>query len=352
MNGLSFNLLALTGSGNSNGGAPFFVLAGPSTSLTALQSNIDYISSGSTINGNTVAVTPLPAAGPITIAFNQAINPATVHASLINEDGTNSATTLAPTVSVNELSLAPSAALTAGARYNLDLSVDAANRTGNTSAGTRTYSVVAPFFVQPSAAAVSIVSVVNDPLYSGAAPTANTGHVIVTFSEPIGFGRASTSNIPCAGFYEAQLNATPTLGFGGEWTPAGQSWPLQCYGTGAFEGTFNGVSYTNSGNNSGIDPTQLTDIEYNGTYVNNVNRLTRTGFYSRWTMQYTSGAAASATNNSICAAGLTAGSAAGQCVPPVTGTKVHLVFSLANAGLQVTRVNGDPLPDTLTFTLP
>src|SRR5207302_1644751 len=98
-----------------NNQAPNILLAGPHTSLGVLGSNIPFLRG----TGNFVQSFTVPPNGPLTIEFNQAINPSTVRAVFYNEDGVTPAQAQPmATVSTNLLSMTPNQALVAGARYN------------------------------------------------------------------------------------------------------------------------------------------------------------------------------------------------------------------------------------------
>ncbi|HEX8953134.1 MAG TPA: carboxypeptidase regulatory-like domain-containing protein, partial [Polyangia bacterium] len=203
-------------------------LAGPNTPLTILDSNIEYLR-GRTGSGSPAFVAPVGSLiainGPITIAFNQAIDPSTLRAQFLDADGKLLTTTAMAAVSLNDVSITPSAPLPAGKRFNLILHAIAATTAGTNAAGTAQLDVTAPFFTQPPTGAP--ITVVASSVMTNV-PT--SGPITVTFelSEPIGLGSGVNNVLDCVAFYEiagAGFNNDPNTVFQGDWKTTSNSSP-------------------------------------------------------------------------------------------------------------------------------
>jgi hypothetical protein len=275
---------------------PTVVLAGPHTPLGVLSSNLDWLENGGTFGA---VGSQVPASGPITIAFNQAIDPATVRADITTEFfGQYEAMA---TATGNLLSVGFSMPLAAGSRYNLILHVDSAY---NDQA--KELDVAAPFFVpQAQGTAVTVTNASRqDP--------ANPNDFIVLFSEPVGVGFGSTAAVGCVVFYESNLDGDLNTISPGEWSGGGNN-TLRC------DLTHAGFSLRPDEPNFGV--TAATPI---------------TGFTTRWRIAVHP-TSANCYNGYACS---------------VSGANVHLVFSRnVDPTAAVKRSDGTPLPD-LTFQLP
>jgi hypothetical protein len=123
---------------------PTIVLAGPTSPLRVVDTNVDYLLAAAEgqpfLAGASQLVDP---AGPLVIVFNQAIDPITLSAVLTDEEGQPSSVTLAPSTVGNQLTLAPSQALPGGARLNLALHVEASGASDSS----RELDIIAPLFV-------------------------------------------------------------------------------------------------------------------------------------------------------------------------------------------------------------
>jgi hypothetical protein len=317
-----FNLSQLQYSNGGPAQAPTIVLAGPHTALAAVNSNLVYLNPGpQAFLTQTPQVAPN---GPITVEFNQAINPNTVRVVFYNEDGvTPAAATPMATVNTNLLSITPNQALVAGARYNILIHADAA-ASPNLSNTTNEFNNVVPFFVQQASGVTPAVNV------NSVSKATNGGLVQVTFTlnEPIGLGSANTSAISCVAFYEGvNLDNGDPADYSGEWSASG---PLQCYSQGNPP--------------AGMDITAIFPIEQTQPGLN-------TGFASKFTINVNN-LPAVGTNSAACKPG---GPPPGACLGPQSGNKIHLIFSKLPVGQTVRRTNGQPViedPTKLVITIP
>jgi hypothetical protein len=185
-------------------------LAGPSTPLKILSSNLDYLlnvqavaggsSTSATPNFSGVSTVPyVTTTGAITIEFNQSVNRTTIRAQLLDETGTVTTPPLMAGGKDNVLTITPMAALTAGTRYNMVLHIDAASAPGQQSTG-REMDLTAPLFVTPpSGVAVKLAST-TPPKWN--VDGAGTVTVEFAFSEPVGVGFARTDQVSCVAYYE------------------------------------------------------------------------------------------------------------------------------------------------------
>jgi hypothetical protein len=279
-------------------------LAGPQSDLTILDSNIQYLrgqdASQARVFGAVGSI--LPPSGPITIAFNQSISANSVRAQLLNEDGTQASVLLTPTVTMNQLSLAPASPLTAGARYNLALHADALALTG-TGGANREVNVTAPFFVE---AGVTPKLAATPPKLS-----ADKNSFVVQFSEPIGIGNASTAAVSCVVYYEAvNLDGDANITYPGEYSASALACP-----------------------NPSLDITAMTPLE------NTAAGMPVTGFSSRWQVTFDNA------GNGACKPGVLK-APVGPCVVPASGTAVHFVFGRTVGTATVKRADGTPVSDS------
>jgi hypothetical protein len=302
---LSYNLAQL-GMGTGNLQAPTIVLAGPTTALAVLGSNIP------TLNGvtNTVSVLTVPPNGPLTIVFNQAIDPKTVRAQFYNEDGL----TLSPaqpmaTVTTNVLTMTPNQALVAAARYDVLLHVDALLSGGSSTE----YNTLAPFFVEQASGVTPTVNM------GSISRTVNGGTQTVTFTlnEPIGLGQGNTNAIDCVAFYEGVNldNGDPAF-YPGEWSATAGA--LKC------------VSQAN--------PPPLFDA----TILRPIEQAPFTGFASKFSITINNIPGQPTTTNSGACSPL---APPASCAGPQMGKTIHLVFSKLAAGATIRRTNGQPVVD-------
>jgi hypothetical protein len=321
-------------------------LAGPNSALTILDSNIEYLRgrSGSGSPAFMAAVGSLvPINGPITIAFNQAIDPSSLRAEFLDADGKiNAVQPMAPTVSLNVVSLSPANAMSAGKRFNLILHAVAATTAG-TAGGAAELDVTAPFFTEPPSGA-PITVVANSVVTSQ--PPSGTGPIVVTFelSEPVGLGFGNNNLLDCVAFYEVGganapgFDNDPNVVFQGDWkSPANSSPPgnLVCrqpVGAGVVGAPE-------------INVTTLTPLESANTTT---NPTVVTGFSSKF--QITIAMAPTMSNAGPCKQLSPAGTLPG-CAIPGSGTKVHLIFSRQDSTTTVKRVNGTTAPDNIIVQL-
>jgi carboxypeptidase family protein/Big-like domain-containing protein len=319
-------------------------LAGPQSALVILDSNVEYLR-GRSGSGSPAFTAPvgsvIPINGPISIAFNQAIDPNTLRTQFLDADGKLMATTAMASVNLNNVSITPSAALPAGKRYNLVLHAVAATSAGTLGSTNAQLDVTAPFFSAPPAGApITVIanSVVTSSPAGGAA-----GPVVVTFelSEPIGVGFGQNAALPCVAFYEVGganapgFNGDATTVFQGDWKTTASSSPptnLVCRQP---------VGATGQPQ---IDVTPLTPIE---TTTTTTNPTVVTGFTARFSI--TIAQAPTTMNAGPCKIGLAA--PLPGCAIPGTGTKVHLIFSRQDSTTTVKRVNGTTVPDNIIVQL-
>lgn len=301
--------------------APTIVLAGPKTPIAVQGSNIAFLLGTS----NFVESPTVPPNGPLTVAFNQAIDPGTVRVQFLAEDGfTPIPAQPVVTVSTNLLSITPSQALVAGARYNVLLHADAALSAGvNDIAGTTEFNRLAPFFVQQAAGVKPEINVNN------ITKATNGGIVSVTFTlnEPIGIGQGAAFPIDCVAFYEGVNldNGDPAL-YPGEWSAGGG---MIC--------DFQGSPVP------GMNITSLIPVEQ--TLFGLV-----TGFASKFIININN-VPAVGQNPAPCKPGVPVGACAG----PQSGNKIHLVFSRLPPYQTVRRISGQPVtddPTRLVLTIP
>jgi hypothetical protein len=280
------------------GQVPTVVLAGPHTPLNVLSSSIDWLETG----GAGPVGSQVPASGPITIAFNQAIDPSTVKTTLLTEFGADAGVTAAPTVTGNLLSVAFSKPLDAGSRYNLVLHAASSYRSDQP----HEYDTTAPFFVAASQGTQVTITPASrqDP--------DNPADYIVMFSEPVGLGGGAASAVGCVVFYEANLDGDLNSTSPGEWSGGGNN-TLKCDASHA--GFY-------------LRPDEP---QFGVAAVSPV-----TGFTTRWRIAVHP-TTANCYNAYVCS---------------VANSTVHLVFSKnVDPGWVVKRADGGAVPD-LTFQLP
>lgn len=278
---------------------PTIVLAGAHTPLQVLASSLDYLTAGAAFATPSL-VNPT---GPITVTFNQAINPASVRAIVYNDAGqlppmvTPQWTTVANVVTISFSSGKP---LDAGTRYNLQLHAQ------SLSDQAKDYTQLAPFFTQ-LADKNAMVTISNGSHFD----TQNQNDYVVVFSEPVGIGFGSAANVACTVFYEADLDGNSQVTSPGEWNPNGNS-ALKCSPNDPHLGYY-------------LRPDEATGFP-----------APQTGFAQRWRL------AAKAYGN-MCVGNY-------QCC---AGTAtVHFQFSRnPDPATVMRRLNGQPLPD-MSFILP
>src|SRR4030095_13283362 len=97
-------------------GTPVIMLAGPHTSLAVISSNVDYLRPSTYLYQSLT----VPQSGPITITFNEALNPSSVRVQFLAEDALT-VTQVQPTAAVqtNVLTITPTSPLQPGARFNV-----------------------------------------------------------------------------------------------------------------------------------------------------------------------------------------------------------------------------------------
>jgi hypothetical protein len=310
---VSFRLSNLNG-GGATPQAPTITLAGPHTSLLVLGSNIPFLRGA----GNFVQSLTVPPNGPLTVEFNQAINPNTVRVVFYNEDGiTQAQAQPMATVTTNLLSMTPNQALVAGARYNVLIHVDASlTPTVNDPFLSTEYNVLAPFFVQQASGVTPTVNM------NSISKAANGGLITVTFTlnEPIGLGQQSSGGIDCVAFYEGvNLDNGDPAPYVGEWAA---TLPLQC------------IAQSNPA--PGMNITVLRPLEQTGP-------APVTGFASKFAIDINNMPAVGA-NSAACKPT----DPPGSCGGPSSGNKIHLVFSHLPASQTIRRTNGQPVTDDAT----
>jgi len=301
----SFDLGFLGGQNGLNGSVATIALSGPATALSPLDASISYIVGPS----NPPVPTTTPPAGPITVSFNQALDPNSVRVFLTNEDGARQGVPdLNATVNLNVLTLTPAMGLTPGARYNLNLRVVAAGQPElNVS---KEYTKVVPVFTTPTTP-VSIVSMrITDAV---------SGQGVIQFSEPVGpgVGYLPGSAFTCITFWEMELGLGGEI-YQGEWTTMISS--LRC----AYQNPIVAPTPGPAGDVTRIDSMETTA----GAQA--------TGFSTKWKFYGGSGCPVGATNCPVAQA---------------NSTTAHLVFSRLPPNLTFRRVTGQALQDNLAKTV-
>lgn len=280
-------------------------LVGPNYPLSVVASSIDYlVTKASSPVGSVV-----PTDKPLSITFNQAVDEKTLRAQLLDENGASLGNLAATFAAGNIVQLAPPATFNAGKRYNLVVHADPLSYAGN---GGKPYNVTAPFFTA-GAATVTLTAALTPA--TGAPLPAAGKVVLLTFSEPVGLGNASTAALPCVAWYETidLDNSGGTVSYQGEY---GTSLPA-CPG---------------SPPPNGFDVTKITPMEPTPAAT-----IPVTGFASKWWVQVDDTTVAGG-----CKGGITV-----ACSRPVSGTVMHLLFSHLDSMLTVTRANGQPVGDLM-----
>lgn len=288
------------------GQTPTLVLAGPRSPLTVLSSTLDCFEGAPTGGACTAGPvgTQVPAPGPITVAFNQAVNANSVRAYLYNESGSLAQATAMATVNGSLVSIGFSKPLDPGNRYNL-----AFHANGAYADQTKEYNVTAPFFV----AAAMGTGVTLQP-QSRIDPN-KPDEYILQFSEPIGVGNGSSAPLPCVVYYEADLDGNPQIYSPGEWNSGGNSF-LKCEAQ--FTSAHAGLFLTPDEPRVGALQSPLT------------------GYTTTWRLLVKSACVDAKMY---------------QC--STSGRSVHLVFSRNNDPSSVMkRSNGAPVQDLAPFALP
>jgi len=291
-----------------NVSTPTITLAGPKTTLLVLQSNISHLV--------TQTVGPqgslIPASGPITVTFNQAINPSTVRVRFTDDQDKPSpiaATAVIPPNTGNLLSISPSVPFTAGARYNLQLHADALSATDSS---VRELNRTSPFFIPAAAATITGTAKLDS--------STGVNLLTVTLSEPVGLGSGSTLGATCVAFYDPPVNFDGLSDiYQGEYDPDPNK--LSCP-------IFN-------------PPTVSPQLDV--TAIQSLETGVATGFSARWLIRLGDYSANSLANGCK-------GPAAG-CVEPISGNKLHFLFSKQAAGNTFRRVNGTPADDKTIITI-
>lgn len=321
-------------------------LAGPNTALSILDSNIEYLRgrvSGSPTAFNAPVGSVIPINGPITIAFNQAIDPASLRTEFLDADGKLMATTAMATVNLNDVSITPSVPLAAGKRFNLILHAVAATTAG-TAGGAAQLDATAPFFSQPPAGA-PITVVANS--VTTVQPAGGTGAITVQFelSEPVGVGNGNNGVLDCVAFYEIGSMGLP--GFNND-------------GTTVFQGDWKTISSSNApptnlvchvaaaAGVAGVPEMNVTALSSLETTTASTNPTVVTGFSSKFSIAIAM--APTASNAGPCKQSVPAGTLPG-CAIPGSGTKVHLIFSRQDSSTTVKKVDGTTVPDNIIVQL-
>lgn len=294
-----FNPTRFTGTGTN---VATIQLAGPSTGLSVLNSNIDF-------NGPSANHTyqEIAASSTISITFNQAVDQSKVRAQLLDDTGNNLGNLTPTFVAGNIVTLAPpGTGLVAGKRYTLVF--HAVPLSGSSGSGSTSLDQLVPIFVQGPATTTVTAALTNVTAPPFPPPFNGVGHwVLLTFSDAVGI--ASAVPIPCTAWYDGiDLDAD---GGGMNLYQGEFASPLpMCPSTVAPIGN--------------IDMTKITIYE--------PSPIT-TGYSNKWYIQIDDGTATGG-----CKTG------AATCTKPASGTMLHLVFSRA---LTTTfrRPNGTPVPD-------
>jgi hypothetical protein len=287
---------------------PTITLAGPKTTLQILQANISHLVNQ--VSGPQGSL--IPANGPITITFNQAINPATVRVRFTDDQDKPSPiqpTAVIPPNTGNLLSISPSVPFTAGARYNLQLHADALGVADTTA---RELNRTSPFFVPAAATTITGTAKLDT--------TPGNSLLTVTLSEPVGLGSGNTQGATCVAFYD------PPVSFDG----------LPDVYQGEFDPDPNKLSCP-------IFNPPLASPQVDVTGIQSLETGIFTGFSARWLIHLGDYAANSLANG--CKGPATA------CVQPISGNKLHFVFSKQAAGNTFRRVNGTPADDKTIITI-
>lgn len=294
---------------------PTIVLAGPRLGLSVIESNIDYLRTGGFFNA--ASAQQIGTGGPITIVFNQAIDPTTLRVVFLTDSGAMSSIQAQATPQSNLVTIMPSQPFPAGARMNLQL--HAATTSGYE------YDITAPFFVAPPAGSKP-ATVVSGALAPRVDPNQAATTLVFDLSEPIGIGRGSNSALDCVAYYEG-ANFDNNLGpFPGNWTVNGQTGVPSALACGFPSGTGAQIDVTL------IQPME-SPIPGTGLY---------TGFATRFAVRYDS------TGTGGCSSALMST----PCQRPASGTKIHLVFSKQGPNTTVRRVNGQPVDDSIVVVIP
>jgi hypothetical protein len=317
-----YNFLGVAQSFNAAAGGgtiPTIALAGPRTALTVLDSNIEYLRPDAfpTQMGSAPV---LPNTGPITIAFNQAIDPKSVRVSFTDEDGVLLSTMANPNVAGNLLTISPMGTmLPAGRKLALSLraaALGSSESSGSTPNVRREIVRVVPFFTRPMAAALTAIAKVDSTI---AAPLT----INLDFSEAIGEGFAppTPTTVPCVAFYEgadldgssetytAEFNATTSQ--------------LRCHGESLPAPVLDITSITSREGGAGGS----------------------TGFTSRWRIVLGDVLGGPGGNNGC--------KPAASCpAHPAVNSRARMIFSkAASKGRIVRRASGDVLDDSTSFMI-
>lgn len=280
-----------------------FPLAGPASTLSIIASSIEWLDgrqAGAPVSFNSPVGSILPVDKPIAITFSEAVNPSTLRAQVLDENGQPTAITLTPTVDTNLVSLAPSPNFAAGKRYNLALHANTLLTPGTGASSTRELNITAPFFTA-GGANVSVTSATNA-----------AGIVTIVFSEPVGPGFGAMTPLPCVAWYDAiDLDGTPGADYQGEFGSPLPACPSTTPPT-------------------VIDVTRLTSQEpATATTL-------YTGFSSKWQVQIF---------DAVLANGCKTNTA--TCTKPATGTMMHLLFSHLSGANTFKRADGRPVGDLM-----
>jgi hypothetical protein len=283
-------------------------LAGTTTPLGVLSSTVS-----SLVNGT---VTPtgavVPVGQPISVTFNQAVDPKSLRAQLLDENGVSLGNMTATFAAGNIVSLAPASPFTAAKRYNLVLAASPANR------ATGSFSATAPFFTAGPAALTVTAAIVAAPM----SPMPTVGRVVqLTFSEAVGLGRGTGAvALTCVAWYEGidLDNSGGTVSYQGEYGTPLQTCP-------------NAVNPPVGG----LDVTRIVSMEP-------TTGMPMTGFANKWWVQLDDVTVTPSTTMTGCK-----NTVAAACTKPASGTMVHLIFSHLPATQTVTRADGTVVGDLM-----
>jgi hypothetical protein len=270
----------------------------------------------------------IPAATPITIAFNQAVDPNSITTSFSDENNVatpfmTSVTTTTNVVSINVTGMQP------GSRYNMAFHAGSAqNQDANGQ-----FDITAPLFVGQSG-----------PLAVSSIKKNGANGLYVTFNQAIGPGHGATisggTGFSCTAYYEnVSLNGGAAGVYPGEW-PTGAPAATSCASYGI---NINSTTYVAPVN----DITTLRGYE-NGllpgmTTTQSTLPTVATGYAKTWYIDFAAGAG--------CPAAVVTSPGCPSAAYGNTGEVVHFVFShqqFASGQPTFHTVTGDAIPDTLS----
>ncbi len=300
---------------------PTISLAGPNDGLIVVDSNLEYLNGMNTTSSRAYTAqlgSVLAQTSPYYVLFNQALD-GDVRVQITDEEGTIQPITLSAQVSGNLLIVTPMVTPMGplpGKRYNLVLSVTALSSSGIQGSG-KEFSATAPFWIQsmqPNVTASTGIGALKMERNAG------NGDINLTFtlSEAVGIGGGSVSALDCVAYYEdADFDGDDAVEVRGEY---GSGSNMSCE---AVAGAVINVSQ--------VRPVMSADTN-----------SPRTGFYTTWQVTVDR-----PNTDGPCLAGLGV-----DCVRPVAGKKVYLVFGKTESTSTVRRPDGKPVSNVIEITIP